>query len=69
MGGGGGKDKKEDTPVKRKSMIDDIIFLLSLHLIALFAINYFNVHSFAAESVIAILNALCLMYFYVVKSE
>jgi hypothetical protein len=45
-------------------MIDDVIFILSIHIIALFGIDYYHLHSFAGEAILAVLNALAIIFYY-----
>lgn len=47
-----------------RRMEDDLIFVLSLNILGLFLIDYFNHHTFAVECVWAITNTIITMYYY-----
>ena len=47
-----------------KRMEDDLIFVLSLNILGLFLIDYFDRHVFAVECLWAIINTIITMYYY-----
>ncbi len=47
-----------------KGMEDDLIFVLSLTILAFFLLDVFNSHLFAVEALIAIGNTILTMYYY-----
>lgn len=47
-----------------KGMEDDLIFVLSLHILALFLVDLYNSHIFGLECLVAIGNTVATMYFY-----
>jgi len=57
----------EDTLLKNKEsklMEDDLIFLMSIYLIAIVFVDVFNMHIFGLECVLAIFNTAMTIYFY-----
>ncbi len=47
-----------------RKMEDDLIFVLSLNILGLFLIDYFNQHVFGVECVWAVINTVVTMYYF-----
>lgn len=45
-------------------MEDDIIFTLSIHLLSLVLLDYFELHGFGQEALLSIFNSILVIYFY-----
>jgi hypothetical protein len=47
-----------------KGMQDDLIFVMSLTILAFFLVDVFNAHLFALDALISIGNTILTMYYY-----
>lgn len=54
----------QPTNYEERDFMDNVIFVISMHLIILFFIDEYNLHNFAGESLLSIISGLVLIYFY-----
>lgn len=48
---------------KGMGMDDDLIFTMSLYIMAIAVLHWFDVHSFASQALLATINTLIIMYY------